>query len=342
MTNGYEHKPKPPEFNVNFNMNKSYILIGIGIVVFIIASSLSFFTVKANQEAAILRFGKYSETVGPGLHFKLPVIDKVLSGEVKRIYNEEFGFRTRYSGKTSTFDYDFPGAKDESLILTGDLNCAEVHWVIRYKIKDLKEFLFNVRNVKETLRKVSQSVMRRVVGDRSIDEVLTIGRAEIEEKVREELSRKLDTYGCGISIQTVMLKGVNPPDAVKDAFSAVNQAVQIRDKIINEAEGQKNKILPAALGKKERVIKEAEGYKIKRINEAQGDTNAFLAILEEYKKAQEVTRRRLYLETMSEILPQCEKIYLINEGQNNLLPFLNLGSKLEEPTSATLESGRTK
>ncbi len=328
MPNGYDGKP--PDFNfdsLNLKANKKYIFIGIAVLAVIIMISSAYYTVKANQEAVILRFGRYSETVGPGLHFKVPYIDKVLVGEVKRIYNEEFGFRTRSSGRVSTFDYSFPGASDESLMLTGDLNCADVHWVIRYKIKNLRDFFFNVRNVRETLRQVSQGVMRRVVGDRSIDEVLTIGRNEIEDVAKLEVARNLDNYGCGISVQSVMLKGVNPPGAVKNAFDAVNQAVQLRDKIINDAEGQKNKILPAALGKKEQIIKEAEGYQIKRVNEAQGDTNAFLAILEEYKKAQEVTRRRLYLETLSEIFPKCEKLYLIDEDQKTLLPLLNLGGK---------------
>ncbi|MGR3219858.1 MAG: FtsH protease activity modulator HflK [Candidatus Anammoxibacter sp.] len=328
MANG--HESKPPEFNfdnINWQANKKYIIPGIGAFVILILISLSYYTVNANQEGIILRFGAYTETVGPGLHFKIPIVDKVLKGEVKRIYNEEFGFRTRASGKVSSFSYDFPGALDESLMLTGDLNCAEVHWVIRYKIKNLKDFFFNVRNVRETLRQVSQGVMRRIVGDRSVDEVLTIGRTEIEDVVKTEVSKSLDAYGCGLSIQAVMLKGVNPPAAVKEAFNAVNQAVQVRDRIINDAEGQKNKILPAALGKKEQVIKEAEGYKIRRINEAQGDTNAFLAILEEYKKAQDVTRRRLYLETMAEILPKCEKLYLIDESQKGILPFINLGAE---------------
>ena len=330
MTNGYDSRP--PDFNfsnINWPANKKYIFLGIGIVAFLIGISLSYFTVKANQEAVILRFGKYTQTVGPGLHFKVPFIDKVLVGEVKRIYNEEFGFRTRASGRVSSYVYDFPGAQEESLMLTGDLNCANVHWVIRYKIKDLNNFFFNVRNVKETLRQVSQAVMRRIVGDRSIDEVLTIGRTEIEEEAKIEVAKKLDLYGCGLSIQAVMLKGVNPPEAVKDAFNAVNQAVQIRDKIINDAEGQKNKVLPAALGKKEQKIKEAEGYKIRRVNEAQGDTNAFLEIMEQYKKAQDVTRRRLHLETMAEILTKCEKLYLIDEDQKSLLPLLNLGSDLK-------------
>ncbi len=328
MANGYD--AKPPEFNmdnINWPANKKYILIGIAVLVFIIAISSSYYTVKANQEAVVLRFGNYSDSNGPGLHFKVPYIDKVLVGEVKRIYNEEFGFRTRASGKVSTYDYNFHGAEEESLMLTGDLNCAEVHWVIRYKINDLKQFLFRVRNVKETLRQVSQAAMRRVVGDRSIDEVLTIGRSEIEDSVKIEVTDALNNYGCGISVQSVMLKGVNPPKAVKSAFDAVNQAVQLRDTIINDAEGKKNKILPAAMGKKEQIIKEAEGYNIKRVNEALGDTNAFLSILQEYNKAQDVTRRRIYLETMSEIIPKCEKVYILGESQKSILPFLNLGPK---------------
>ena len=328
MANGYDSKP--PDFNfdnINWQANKKYIFWGIGIIALIICISVSYYTVKANQQAVILRFGRYLETKDPGLHFRVPIIDKVMIGEVKRIYNEEFGFRTRSSGRVSSFSYDFPQAQEESLMLTGDLNCAEVHWVIRYKIKDLRAFLFNVKNVKETLRQISQGAMRKIVGDRSIDEVLTIGRTDIEDQAKIDISNKLDSYTCGISIQTVMLKGVNPPAAVKDAFDAVNQAVQIRDRIINDAEGQKNKILPAALGKKQQVIKEAEGYKIKRVNEAEGDTNAFLAILEEYKKAKDVTRRRIYLETLSEVLPKCDKLYLINKDQKSLLPFLNLTTK---------------
>lgn len=338
MPNGYN--VRPPQFNfgnIPAPLIKKFLPLGLILFVIIIASFSSFYTVKANQEAVILRFGMYVKTVGPGLHFKLPFgIDKALFGEVKRIYNEEFGFRTKTSGITSTFIYDFQGAKEESLMLTGDLNCADVHWVIRYKIKDLKAYLFNVRDVKETLRQVSQSVMRKIVGDRSIDEVLTIGRTEIEGNVKVEMDKKLDSYGCGISIQSVMLKGVNPPKEVKDAFNAVNQAVQVRDKIINEAEGEKNKVLPAALGKKEQIIKEAEGYRIKRVNEALGDTKAFLSIMEEYKKAEDVTRRRLYLETMADVLPKCEKLYIIDKEQQGLLPLLNLESILP----ITKEGGR--
>jgi membrane protease subunit HflK len=210
-------------------------------------------------------------------------------------------------------------------MLTGDRNCAVVHWVVRYKIKNLKEFLFNVRDVKSTIRDISEAVMRRIVGDMSIDEVLTIGRGEIENLAETEIEAVLDTYGCGIDIQVVNLKGVNPPAQVKDAFDSVNKAVQMRDQITNEAEGKKNKIIPAAKGKKQQAIREAEGYKIKRINEATGDTKAFLAVLKEYEKAKDITRRRLYLEMMEKVIPKCEEIYIIDKDQKGILPILNLG-----------------
>jgi len=324
--NGYGDNPEFKFDKIQFDPFKKYI-IPIAIVIGIILLGYStVFTVKANQEAVILRFGKYTETVGPGLHFKLPFgIDRVYAGEVKRIYNEEFGYRTLRSGRESMIDYNFRGAQEVSLMLTGDRNCAEVHWVVRYKIKNLKAYLFNVRNVQSTIRDVTEAVMRRIVGDRSIDEVLTIGRKKIEDIAETEIETVLDAYGCGIDVQVVNLKGVNPPGQVKDAFDAVNKAVQLRDQITNEAEGKRNKVIPAAMGKKEQAISEAEGYKIKRINEATGDTKAFLAVWKEYEKARDVTRRRLYLETMARVIPKCKDIYIIDEDQKGVLPILNLG-----------------
>ncbi len=324
--NGYGDKTEFSFDKIQFDPFKKFIIPVAIVIGIIILGYTTVFTVKANQEATILRFGKYTETVGPGLHFKLPFgIDRVYVGEVKRIYNEEFGYRTVRSGRESMIDYNFRGASEVSLMLTGDRNCAEVHWVVRYKIKNLKKFLFNVRDVKSTIRDVTEAVMRRIVGDRSIDEVLTIGRREIENVAETEIETVLDTYGCGIDIQVVNLKGVNPPAQVKDAFDAVNKAVQLRDQITNEAEGKKNKIIPAAMGKKEQAIREAEGYKIRRINEATGDTKAFLAIWREYEKAKDVTRRRLYLETMEKAIPKCEAVYIIDEDQKGILPILNLG-----------------
>src|SRR3989304_4490682 len=274
--NGYGDQPEFRFDKIQLDPFKKYIIPVAFVIGIIILGYSSMFTVRANEEAAILRFGKYMETVGPGLHFKLPFgIDKVYAGEVKRIYNEEFGYRTLRSGRESIIDYNFRGASEVSLMLTGDRNCANVHWVVRYKINNLKEFLFNVRDVNSTIRDVSETVMRGTIGDMSIDEVLTIGRRKIEE--------------------------------------------------IEETEGRKNKVIPAAMGKKEQTIREAEGYKIKRINEATGDTKAFLAVWKEYEKAKDVTRRRLYLETMSRVIPKCEEIYIIDKDQKGILPILNLG-----------------
>ena len=324
--NGYGDQPEFRFDKIQLDPFKKYIIPIAFVIGIIIIGYSTVFTVKANEEAAILRFGKYTETVGPGLHFKLPFgIDRVYAGEVKRIYNEEFGYRTLRSGRESVIDYNFRGAQEVSLMLTGDRNCAEVHWVVRYKINNLKEFLFNVRDVQSTIRDVSETVMRKTIGDMSIDEVLTIGRRKIEEIAEIEMETILDSYGCGIDVQVVNLKGVNPPGQVKDAFDAVNKAVQLRDQITNEAEGRKNKVIPAAMGKKEQTIREAEGYKIKRINEATGDTKAFLAVWSEYEKAKDVTRRRLYLETMAKVIPKCEEIYIIDKDQKGILPILNLG-----------------
>lgn len=324
--NGYGDQPEFRFDKIQLDPFKKYIIPIAFVIGIIIIGYSTVFTVKANEEAAILRFGKYTETVGPGLHFKLPFgIDRVYVGEVKRIYNEEFGYRTLRSGRESIIDYNFKGATEVSLMLTGDRNCAEVHWVVRYKINNLKEFLFKVRDVQSTIRDVSETVMRRIIGDMSIDEVLTIGRRKIEEIAEIDMETVLDSYGCGIDVQVVNLKGVNPPGQVKDAFDAVNKAVQLRDQITNEAEGRKNKVIPAAMGKKEQTIREAEGYKIKRINEATGDTKAFLAVWSEYEKAKDVTRRRLYLETMVKVIPKCEEIYIIDKDQKGILPILNLG-----------------
>ncbi|MCF6158323.1 MAG: FtsH protease activity modulator HflK [wastewater metagenome] len=323
---GPYREPQDINLNIQWQSIKRFMIPFFIIIFVIVTGYTAFFTVKTNEEAIILRFGRYIETVGPGLHTKIPYgVDRILKAEVKRIYNEEFGFRTQDYGFTRAVGYD--DVREEKLMLTGDLNCAEVHWVIRYKIKALENYFLNVKNVRETIRGVSQAVMRTLIGDRSIDEVLTIGRIEIEQKSKENIQRILDGYKCGIDIQTVLLKGVDPPAPVKDAFNAVNQAIQIRDKIVNDAEGQKNKILPAAEGKKEQVIREAEGYRIRRVNEATGDVKAFLAVYEEYKNAEDVTRRRLFLETMLKVMPKCEKLYIIDKDLKGFLPILGLSEE---------------
>ncbi len=287
----------------------------------------SFYTVEASEEAVILRFGRFHTIDGPGFHGKLPFgIDRVLKGEVKTVHREEFGFRTLASGVQSRFDYTSRRAIAEATMLTADLNMALVNWEVRYKIRDLKNYLFEILNPRETLRDVSQAVMRTEIGNRSVDEVLTLDRRDIENAVAERMQAMLGPEGfrSGIQIVKVNLKKLGPPDPVRDAFDAVNQAIQIRDRIVNEAEGERNKNIPAARGDKDRVIKEAEGYKIGRINRAQGDTDAFLSVLEEYKKAEEITRRRLYIEAMEELLPKLGEITVIDDAESGVLKLLDL------------------
>ncbi len=285
----------------------------------------SFYTVEANEEAVVLRFGKYHTTTGPGMQGKLPFgIDQVLKGEVKTIHREEFGYRTISAGVRSEFDYRSPLVIAEATMLTGDLNLALVNWEVRYRIRDLKNYFFEVRDPQQTLRDVSQAVMRIEVGDRSVDEVLTLERTEIEQAVAVKMQAALDEFKCGLHIIEINLKRVDPPDLVREAFNAVNQAIQERDRIINEAEGQRNQKIPAARGAADRAIKEAEGYHVGRVNRAEGDVSAFLAVLAEYQKAEDVTRRRLYLEAMEELLPKIGRITLVDDQGSGVLKLLDL------------------
>ena len=297
------------------------ILVGVGVF-------SSFYTVKANEEAVILRFGKFHTTTGPGFHGKFPFgIDKVYKGAVQTVNAAEFGFRTVHAGVKTQYARSARHLKAEADMLTGDVNLAMVNWEVRWKIRDLKDFLFNVRNPVETLRDVSQAAMRIEVGDRSVDEVLTIDRIPIAMAMSERMQKELDAYGCGIQIVKVNLKGVVPPDPVRDAFNRVEESKQEKDKILNLAEGLRNQKIPAARGEAEKVVKEAEGYHIGRVNRAEGDVSAFLAVLAEYRKAPEVTRRRLYLEAMEEILPNVAAITVVDDEGPGVLKHLDLGGK---------------
>lgn len=308
--------------------HKFKLLGGVGLGLLALTLFTSYYTVSVNEEAVSLRFGKYLETTGSGLHFKLPFgIDRVIKEEVNTIHKAEFGFRTVQSDRVSSFDYSQREAQDVALMLSADLNCAEVNWVVRYKIRDLKAHLFNVKTVKEAIRDASEAVMRKIVGNSSIDEVLMSRPAEMEDIARAKLQERLDLYGCGIDVRGVKFKRIDPPTPVKGAFDEVNQSRQMRDQIINEAEAQRNRELIPAEGQKTRMIEIANGYLEKRVNEAEGDSHAFLTVLAEYQKAKEITRRRLYLETMAKILPRCGKITLIDESQKGILPLLQLNGE---------------
>ena len=292
------------------------------IVVVVIASGL--YSVGADEVGVIQRFGKFIRRTNPGLHMKIPFgIETVRKVKVKKVFKEEFGFRTIQADVRTR--YSSSGYKDESLMLTGDLNVAEVEWIVQYKVKDSYNYLFKIKDPVETLRAMSEAVTRRVVGDRSVTEVLTVGRIEIAKEVEVGLQELLDQFESGIQVVTVKLQDVNPPEPVRPAFNEVNRAKQDKEKMINEAWEDYNKRIPKAQGEAEQMVAEAEGYALERVNRSLGDVALFEKVYAEYRNAPDVTRRRLYLETMSEILPKLKDIYIVDEKQKSILPLLDLG-----------------
>ena len=282
----------------------------------------AFYTVPSDSVAVVQRFGKYLKEVQPGLNFKLPLgVDVATIVPVKRQLKQEFGFAT--PGATDPYQSPQDGAKETQMV-TGDLNAALVEWVVQYRISDPMKFLFDVREPSATLRAVSESVMREVVGDRTVDEVITIGRQEIEAEALIKMQELSTKYEMGISIDQVQLKNINPPEPVQESFNEVNQAQQEKEKLINEARRDYNKVIPLAEGEKDQRIREADGYRLKRINEAEGDIARFNALLAEYHKAAEVTRRRIYIETLQEVLPGIRSKIILDEQARSILPFLNL------------------
>lgn len=293
-------------------------LIGLLFVVGLIRTS--FYTVDPDEEAVIIRFGEYVGTSQPGLHFKLPLgIDDVILVKTKRVLQQEFGFRTRNtSGRRTT--YDEKNFDIESLMLTGDLNVADVEWVVQYQIADPFKYLFQTSAPERNIHDVSESIMRRVVGDRLVTEVLTTGRVEIATEAKDLMQEILDKYDMGVKVVTVKLQDVNPPDVVKKSFNEVNAAKQEQEKVINQAEEAYNRVIPEARGKAEKLISEAEGYAKAQVNEAEGDAQKFSAILTEYRRAPSITRKRIYLETMESILKKVKDITVVDESVKGVLP----------------------
>jgi len=314
----------PPQWDMP-NMNLPWLWRGTIAVVAIWAFFSCFSTVPADSVGVLIRLGKFNREVKPGICFKLPLgIDQLEIVPVQRQLKLEFGFGT-------------PGARNEEQrsrepeaeqsMVTGDLNMALVEWVVQYRIEDAKRHLFSVLTPIETLRAASESVMREVVGDRTVDEVLTIGRQEIENESLLRLKQLSDKYGLGLSIMQVQLKNVHPPRQVQSSFNEVNQAQQEKEQAINVANGEYNKAVPRARGLADQKLREAEGYALQRVNEARGDAERFTAQLTEYLKAPEVTRQRLYLETMSQVMPQLERKIILDEKVGQLLPLLPLDQK---------------
>lgn len=307
---------------------KHVVLIVIGLAVLYGLFS-SYYVVESEEQAVVLRFGKLHKVAEPGLHFKLPFgVDKAMRVATRRQHREEFGYRTlggNSSGSPSR--YDSRSYLSESLMVTGDLNAAEVEWSVQYRIDDPQAFLFNVRDPVTTMRDVSESVMRQVVGDRTVDEIITVGRQGMQNQALSRLQKLMDEYGMGISIDQVVLQAVAPPSQVAPSFNAVNESQQLRERLINEARSQYNQVVPKARGQGEQQIEEARGYAIERVNRSKGDAKRFEAVLEEYLKAPEITRRRMYLETMQRVLPKMGRKIIVDEDAQSVLPLLQLNEE---------------
>jgi membrane protease subunit HflK len=298
------------------------LIIILIIVLFQVAYS-SFYTIKPGERGVVLRFGEYSKTASPGLNFKIPLVDTVIKVDIETVRKEEFGFRTKIPARQTVYQKE--GFDAESLMLTADKNVIDVEWIVQYKVQDPFNFLFKVQDVRQAVRDVSETAVRRVIGNMDFDYVLS-NREILASLTDKELQAELDNYEAGVKLVTVQLQDVNPPDAVKPAFNEVNEADQDMKRLVNEAEEAYNRVIPKARGEALQMVEEASGYLAQRVNESKGDTARFLAIMKEYKAAKEVTRKRMYLETMQEILPSVTDIYVIDKEQRSILPFLNVGN----------------
>lgn len=321
----------PRGIKVNLNLQSAIWItfVVIGVLVLGVFGMTSYYTVGADSEGVVLRFGKFLKTVDPGLHFKLPFgIDAVTILPTRRQLKQEFGFTTPGYSPNSIEPSQNP--VEEKSMVTGDLNAVLVEWIIQYRIEDPRQYLFETRSPEETLRDLSEAAMREVVGDRTVDEVITVGRQDIEIEALARMQELSNRYHLGIRVDQVQLKNVNPPSQVQASFNEVNRAQQDRENAINIANGEYNKVIPKAKGQADETIRGAEGYRFKRVNEAEGDVSAFSAVLQQYIKAPEITRTRLYLETMGDVLPQTGQKIIIDDSLRQLLPILPLSGKSGE------------
>lgn len=313
----------PPEFEKYKKLIKWVVIAVLGIILI----STSMVTVSTEENAVVLRLGRYERTLDPGLSFVIPFgVEKVFKIPVERQLKLEFGYRTEKNSPSTRARYSNRNFDEESLMLTGDLNLAQVEWVVQYRINDPYRFLFKVRNPEKTLGDMSESVMREVVGDRTVDEVLTIGRQEVALEVEIGLQRLCIEYENGIKIEQIVLQDVNPPNPVKPSFNGVNEAQQQREKLINEAKAEFNKVIPSAKGEAQEKIQQAEGYAFERINQAKGEVARFNSLYSEYIKAPEITKKRMYLETMTKILPKIGNKVIMDEKARNVLPLLQMNT----------------
>jgi membrane protease subunit HflK len=283
----------------------------------------SIFQVSTEEVGVITQFGKYVRQVEPGLNLKIPFVEDVYKVPVERQQKLEFGFRTSRAGVNTEYR-ESSSTKDESLMLTGDLNLAEVQWVVQYRVDNAFNNLFEVRNPESTLRTLSEAAMRQIVGDRTVNEVLTVGRTEIGSEAQLLIQEICREYLLGFKIEQVVLQDVNPPEPVKAAFNAVNEAQQEKETLINRARSEYNKVIPKARGQAEETIQQAEGYAAERVNNADGEAARFTALYNEYVKAPEVTKKRIYLETLSTVIPKIGNVVITDQEGNNVLPLLQM------------------
>lgn len=310
--------------------NPAFLTTALLVLVVILVLWSSWYTVQPEETAVVQRFGRVHRSTGPGLHFKIPLgIESVRLVPTARVLKEEFGFRTVAADRQTQFasaDYSA-----ESLMLTGDLNVIDVQWIVQFRVEDPVRFLFKVREQQDTFRAVSEAVMRRVVGNRVASDVLTVGRVGVASRVKEEMQQILSDYETGIRLITVELQDVTPPDQVKPAYNEVNEARQDLERMVNQAQEQANKVIPRAAGEAKQAVAEAEGYATERVNRARGEAARFTSVLAEYQRVPDVTRRRLYLEAMSEVLADAKTVYIVDSEQRALIPWLSLDSGKSPP-----------
>ena len=317
--------------NIDLSKYKGIMQTVVIVVVLCLTAYTSVFTVDPEEQAVVLKFGKYDRFEDQGLHFKLPFyMEQEYKVPVQRQLKLEFGFRTAGNETRQQYQqtqYSGDSYVSESLMLTGDLNVASIEWVTQYTISEPVKYLFRVRIVDQTFRDMNEAVLREIIGDRTINEVLTIGRGEIQNLAKDKLSKLCEDYTLGIVVNQVILQDVAPPEPVKPAFNEVNQAEQEKETTIQNALAAYNKEIPKAEGTALRTVEAAEGYAVKRVNEAKGAVSQFTQVFEEYKKAPGITRQRIYLETMQEIYQAVDRKIIIDESATGVLPLLNLGQE---------------
>lgn len=313
----------PEAINAFFRKHLRSIIWALAALVLILSSV---YQIGAEEVGVITRFGRFVRSEDPGLNVKWPFVETLYKVAVERQQKLEFGFRTNEPGVNTTYIRN-ASTTVESLMLTGDLNLADVEWVVQYRISNAYEYLFKVRDVEGTLRDISESSMRQIVGDRSVNEVLTIGRTEIETAMETLLQDLCTKYGMGVKIEQVVLQDVNPPDEVKSAFNMVNQAQQEKETLINQARSEYNKVIPKASGEAQEILQKSQGYATERVNMAKGEVARFNALYKEYVKAPDVMKKRLYLETMAKVMPNMGQVVITDEKGNSVLPLLQMQHK---------------